>query len=666
MNRFGGQQNRHGYASDTIDAKTIPVGLTVWTIDERFGSQRKASPDTLQHLFQNTIFTEGRSGHFNTTGNLGAPRLSRVWDSNSYSMFTSPFVFAGPYDYFLKTTDEVLFTNTKSPITNLAYHSGGGKEEGDDRFTAFFATNVNKRLGFGFNIDYVFGRGFYQNQSSSLFGARIYGSYNGDRYQLHAYYDRNHIKNSENGGLTSDDYVSHPEKFSTSYETREMPVRLNGVWNYLDVDAIYLTHRYNIGYNTYRDKQSVVDAPKVDASATPSTAQDTTQVRVFVPVASIFHTVKYSDNLRRYMDKGGNAEYYADDFIPQAETTLDKLAHAAIVNSFGIEMTEGFKPWVKTGVRLYGRHEYQRYTMPDEVYRKAKSSENFMTVGAQLYRDKGKHFGYNVLGETRTTGSDWGEFNVEGEFRFAIPFFRDTLSIKALGFIRNERPSFYYRHYHSRHAWWDNDDFDKVFHARAGGIIRYRSTAIRVAFETLQNYVYLGEAQHTDDGNNMVHFGVILNQCNKNIRVVSAALRQNFRFGILNWENELTVQKSSDMDVLPLPVFTGWSNLYLKFSIAKVLKTEFGADVRYFTRYYAPAYSPIVGQFVTQDEGSRTKIGNYPWVNAYINFHLKHARFYVMLSHINCSSDGGNYFTVPHYPTNQMVFRIGLSWNFFN
>ena len=88
--------------------------------------------------------------------------------------------------------------------------------------------------------------------------------------------------------------------------------------------------------------------------------------------------------------------------------------------------------------------------------------------------------------------------------------------------------------------------------------------------------------------------------------------------------------------------------------------------MRYFTSYYAPDYSPGLGQFAIQEtEASRVKVGNYPIVNVYANFHLKQTRFFVMMSHVNYS-DGGNYFLTPHYPLNTRVFRFGVSWNFFN
>ena len=35
------------------DGKTVPQGLHVWTVDERFGDQKPSVVDTLQHMFMN-------------------------------------------------------------------------------------------------------------------------------------------------------------------------------------------------------------------------------------------------------------------------------------------------------------------------------------------------------------------------------------------------------------------------------------------------------------------------------------------------------------------------------------------------------------------------------------------------------------------------------------
>ncbi|MBQ2344661.1 MAG: hypothetical protein II390_03515, partial [Prevotella sp.] len=67
-----------------------------------------------------------------------------------------------------------------------------------------------------------------------------------------------------------------------------------------------------------------------------------------------------------------------------------------------------------------------------------------------------------------------------------------------------------------------------------------------------------------------------------------------------------------------------------------------------------------------QEGNHRTEIGNCPIVDVYANFHLKHTRFFVMMSHVNAEIGDKNYFLVPHYPLNGRVLRFGLSWNFFN
>jgi hypothetical protein len=152
-----------------------------------------------------------------------------------------------------------------------------------------------------------------------------------------------------------------------------------------------------------------------------------------------------------------------------------------------------------------------------------------------------------------------------------------------------------------------------------------------------------------------------------NIQVLSSTLYQNLKWGILHWDNELTVQYSSNENVLPLPLLNVYSNLYLKFTYAKVLKIQIGADARYFSRYYAPDYAPALQQFFVQEGEHRVQIGGYPFVNAYANFHLKQVRFYVMYYHVTQGLlDNTQSFLAPHYPVNPRMFKLGFSWNFWD
>ena len=152
-------------------------------------------------------------------------------------------------------------------------------------------------------------------------------------------------------------------------------------------------------------------------------------------------------------------------------------------------------------------------------------------------------------------------------------------------------------------------------------------------------------------------------QHGSNIQTFSARLDQKLRLGILHWDNRVTYQKTSDDYILPIPQLAIYSNLYLKFKVA-TLYVQLGVDCDYYTKYYAPNYQPATASFANQHE---TKLGNYPFMNAYANMKLSKTRFYVMFSHFNQGMIGGdNYFSLPNYPLNPRRFQIGLSIDFAN
>ena len=144
---YGNDAYTWGRDTTQAEEKIIPIGSYAWNIDERFGNITPVDVDTLPNNFQNFNLTAGPTGQYNFLGNLGSPRLSRLFmDRKPYSNF----IFADPFDYFYTPVNEFQFTNTLSPITNLSYHSCGNKQDGEDRLRAYFASNINKISGIGF------------------------------------------------------------------------------------------------------------------------------------------------------------------------------------------------------------------------------------------------------------------------------------------------------------------------------------------------------------------------------------------------------------------------------------------------------------------------------------------------------------------------------------
>lgn len=727
--------------------KEIPKGIKVWTVDERFGDIRKAELDTVPHMFMNTIFGTSLRGEYNTLGNVGTPRINRVFIDRQDD---GQFLFTQPYDYFVKPVSTFHFTNTLSPFTNLTYNTAGNRTNGEDHFTAKFGVNAGKRLGVGFNFDYIYGRGYYQNQSTSHFNYTMYGSYLGDRYQAHLLFSTNHQKVTENGGITDDNFVLHPESFDDDFATNEIPTVLENNWNRNDNQHVFLSHRYNVGFKrkvkmteeeikakkfameakrdseerkrreeerrkaedegrdfnednvkekkTYAGRPSDAKIAGNEPTATDSigkdgrinvdskemadslakvsakAAADTMWMKdEYVPVTSFIHTMKFDNYKRIYQAYNTPADFYADNYVagPYAgDSIYDKTSHLRLQNTFAISMLEGFNKWAKAGVKAFVTSDLRRFVLPSSDSNTATTSynEHNLSVGGQLSKTEGKTLHYNVTAETWLLGEDLGQLKIDGAVDLNFPLFGDTVTLAAKGFFHRNNPTFYYRHYHSRHFWWDNTSLSKELHSRVEGLFSYRktNTTLRVAFDEIQNYTYLAMGYNIADDHSRKGNTMEVRQKGGAITLLTLSLAQNFKLGPLNWENVITYQKSTDNDVLPVPDLNIYTNLYLRFKIAQVLKCDFGADGRYFTKYYAPDYSPALGQYAVQTGDNRVQTGNYPLVNIYANFHLKHTRFFVMMSHVNAGSGNRQYFLTPHYPLNQRVFRFGLSWNFFN
>lgn len=741
--------DRRNRADSTSSHKEIPKGIYVWTVDSRFGDRKAAQLDTLSHMYMNTIFTSGLRGEYNTTGNLGSPRQARVFVDRQVG---SQFLFTDPYDYFITPVSDFHFTNTLSPFTNLTYNNCGDRTNGEDHFTAKFGVNAGKRLGVGFKFDYLYGRGYYDSQSTSHFDYTMYGSYLGDRYQAHLLMSTNHQKVTENGGITNDNYITHPESFNESFNTSEIPTMLARNWNRNDNQHIFFTQRYSVGFKhkvpmtadeiaarkfamasqleakqrrakaeaarKARQEGEDVDEDDVKAPATFAGRPDNAKIGVrakrdslandslegglqapnrlavngkaaadsllaktqeakvdtswlkdeYVPVTSFIHTLDFNNYRRIYEAYQTPADYYLHRYNVAEKLTgdsiYDKTTHWSLRNTFAISMLEGFNKWAKAGLKLFGTHELRHFTLPDSLAMRSWN-ENVLSVGAQLIKAQGRTLHYNVTGELGVAGVNAGEIHVDGGIDVNFPLWKDTMTLAASGFYHHEKPSFYYRHYQGRHFWWDDDDLSMVDHFRVQGVLRYQKTrtTLRVAFDEMKNYTYFATTYTTSDAGRLAN-AVEVRQAGDPISVFTAELKQDFTLGPLNWETVATVQKSTNEDALPLPLVNVYTNLYLRFKIAHVLKCDFGADVRYFTKYKAPDYVPAIGQYAVQANDVKTEIGNYPLVNVYANFHLKHTRFFAMMSHVNASS--GGYFFAPHYPLNGRVFRFGVSWNFFN
>ena len=636
---------------DSEGKPIVPVDVKAWTIDQTFGNRTTTFVDTLQHQFQNANLSEGINGHFSHLGNLGSPRINRIFLERQDD---DEFIFLRTFDQFYVPTDQFRFYNTKSPYLNAVYNTCGSKTTGDEHIKVIYTQNAGKRINIGGLFDYMYGQGYYNSQSTSYMGANAWASYIGDKYDFHFYYTHNYMKLAENGGITDENYILHPENMRRTYDSDDIPVWLSSTWSKQEHDVIHFNHRYNIGY--YR------------------TEGDSTNLKeVFVPVSSIFHTFSLRYLRRGYIAYNTPDNYHTYDFIP-SDSTNDRTKNFIMRNTVGLSLREGFNKYAAAGINAYIAFENMSFEQPDSLSSSLtpgkvsrlinnKVSENNIAVGGQLIRTQGTMIHYDVNGEFTVVGERLGDFKITGRGELNLPIMGDTAQVVLNALLQNKKPSYYLRHYHSRHAWWNND-FDKEWRMRIQGQVSYPKTRTKltIGMENIKNYCYFentGTATAEGFSNN-----VTPRQSSGNVQVISANLNQNFKFGILHIDNDITYQKSTKSDLIPLPTLSLYSNLYIEFKIAKVLNCELGGDLKYFTEYEAPDYSPVVSQFMLQNANNKKKVGNYPLISVYANFDLKRTRFYVQYYHVNQSD--GRYLWLPGYPMNPGGLHFGISWNFYD
>lgn len=749
----------------TRKSKEIPKGIYVWRVDRKLGDIMKAEVDTIPHLYPSATLGMGMYGTYNTVGSNYTARLSRIFIDRPEN---DQFILTQAYNQVTRTPDQWHFTNTLSPITNLSYDKCGGKQNGEDHVQAKFGVNVGRKIGVGFDLDYDYARGYFQNQGISHFNASVYGSYRGDRYQMHVLYMRRNQKNQENGGITNDDYIMHKELFTNSYSDDEIPVTLTSNWNRNDSHHLFLTHRYNVGF--YRDVKMTdkeIEARKFAEKArknretkkkdkdkdnnqesgrpagaptgrpdgapiageamggrpegatimgeepkrptppaTDSLMTDTTRIKVdskqmadsliaesdskdslmqymkkeFVPVTSFIHTFDFSHNDHIYQAYRSPSTYYSNKYYEYMEdvgypgdSIYDRHKHLMVRNTIGLGLLEGFNKWAKAGIRVFATHELRRFEMPQVSENCAYGhiahwTENNLSIGGRLTKEKGKTLHYSLSAETWLLGKDLGQLKVDFNTDVNFALWGDTVRLAANAYFHRLNPTFFERNFHSKHFWWD-ESFNQTNRLRAEGVFTYEKTktTLRVAIEEINNYTYLGMSNEVDATNGVINLKAQMRQHTGVINIITAQLDQKLKLGPLHWDNILTFQSSSNQDVLPLPTLNIFTNLYLKFVFAKVLSVELGGTATYFTTYKAPQFVPQLNQFAIQENDDyKVELGNFPFVDVYANLHLKHARFFVMMTNVFGSTLNRKTFLTPHYPVNRSVLKLGISWNFFN
>ena len=623
-----------------------------WSVSEPLGLHYPSTIDTLHLNYHSTMVPSMVSDAWLTTGNYGAPGQNQIFFERPLA---GEFFFEDAIEAWMHNTANMRYYNTRIPMTLLSHSTGGDKYSNLDRTQVEFSGNVDRKTQLGGGIDYIYSKGSYEAQADKDFTWRLFGSHMGDRYEMQTFFNHYNYTTKESGGITDDRYITDPAEVQggvTRVDNKSIPTRLTSAQNHLEGSQFYLNQRYKVGFYRYR-RDSVTD---------------TVIDRTYVPVTSFIWTLDFKHGKHQFLNNSGNDDrnFFEHSYLDR-DGTDESTRYWRLRNTVGVSMLEGFNKWAKFGFAIYGTHEVRRYTQVNDTITGTtlpeglealpvnvahRKTQNLMWLGGQLTKQQGSLLRYNATAQFGVLGDAAGEIDITGDVTTRFKLLGDTVSVKGYGYFKNLAVPYLLQQFVSNHYAWDNS-FNKTKRMRVGGELNipFSWTNVNVGYETLNDYIYW-------DANGLPaqHGGAV--------HVLSARWRQGLHFKAFNWDNSVTLQTSSNEQVLPLPKFAIYSNLYATFTIARVLHVQMGVDGNYYTKYYAPAYNPATMTFHSQQE---MECGNFVIMNLYANFRMKQARFFVAWTHFNQKVHSGDaYFATPHYPLNPARLQVGVSVNFVN
>ena len=623
-----------------------------WSVSEPLGLHYPSTIDTLHLNYHSTMVPSMVSDAWLTTGNYGAPGQNQIFFERPLA---GEFFFEDAIEAWMHNTANMRYYNTRIPMTLLSHSTGGDKYSNLDRTQVEFSGNVDRKTQLGGGIDYIYSKGSYEAQADKDFTWRLFGSHMGDRYEMQTFFNHYNYTTKESGGITDDRYITDPAEVQggvTRVDNKSIPTRLTSAQNHLEGSQFYLNQRYKVGFYRYR-RDSVTD---------------TVIDRTYVPVTSFIWTLDFKHGKHQFLNNSGSEDRnFFDHSYLDGDGTDESTRYWRLRNTVGVSMLEGFNKWAKFGFAIYGTHEVRRYTQVNDTITGTtlpeglealpvnvahRKTQNLMWLGGQLTKQQGSLLRYNATAQFGVLGDAAGEIDITGDVTTRFKLLGDTVSVKGYGYFKNLAVPYLLQQFVSNHYAWDNS-FNKTKRMRVGGELNipFSWTNVNVGYETLNDYIYW-------DANGLPaqHGGAV--------HVLSARWRQGLHFKAFNWDNSVTLQTSSNEQVLPLPKFAIYSNLYATFTIARVLHVQMGVDGNYYTKYYAPAYNPATMTFHSQRE---MECGNFVIMNLYANFRMKQARFFVAWTHFNQKVHSGDaYFATPHYPLNPARLQVGVSVNFVN
>ncbi|MEG1623086.1 MAG: putative porin [Alistipes sp.] len=619
-----------------------------WTVDRDF-NRVKISPldTTLADWRIDYPFYRKGVGDINL-GGLGQSTMPlNYFDRPTFFDFS----FASTYDAYIYNMERVPFYNVKKPYFIFSYMESGQKRFREEHFETTLAQNISPSTSFNVNYKARGTRGLYDWSRTKNHNLSAAFSHTGKRYSVHAAFFNNHIEQQENGGVVG--------SWAIADTTFEMPSGVPMKLSNAKAKSIYRNNAFFIEQSYGIPLQPVTEH---DFSIADLTA-------VFIGHSFEYNAWSkvYSDqyatftNERASKDEHGNFisatdTYYKDWFI-NPKQTRDSTYERVISNRIFVQA----QPWKRDGVvgTLDGGvgldlHTYSQFQMDAYAtgsYKKINKTSWFVygSVDGKIkrYVDWGANFKFYPAGYRG------GDLTIGANIALKATIRNHPLILEGRFTLERRSPSFWQENLFSNHYMW------------SAPLSKENETRFEITFKVPDFALELGANQGVVS--NKIYYGAnsLVTQQGGSVSLTSVYARKDFRIGGLHLDHRVLLQWSTDQEVVPVPLFSAYLSYYYEFWVVRdVLRLQIGIDGRYNTSYYAPGYNPALSVFYNQRD---VRVGNYPYTDIFVTGKWKRMRIFLKYQHFNRGLFGnGDYFAAANYPLNPGMFKMGISWGFYD
>ena len=593
-------------------------------------------------------------------------------------------VFYTPYRLWNHSAEDLPQYNTKTPYTELAYYGTlfANKEKEESNVKVLTTQNITPELNLTLEFKRYGGNGMLKREDTGNRTFVAATNYTGKKYLMHAGFIYNKIDRSENGGIIDETWIR-----DTTVDSREIDVYLRDASNKIKRNTVFLDQTYRIPFSFLKDLQgrkerkraealrdsimacgdSIAIAAFLEAESVrmdeEAAKADTVKMDTDVTTAFIGHSSEYSVFRKTYTDNisdQNGRDFYNDMFYLNPARSRDSLRVMRLENKVFIRL----QPWKDDGIvskldvgigdKLVN---YYSFRPADYLQGGTNVIQNSLYLYAGANGQYKKYLTWNAKGKYNFLGYEINDFGIEANMAFsAFPFRRHRQSPLTVGvhFETNlNEPDYYQQRLYTNHYKWEND-FGKISDTRleASLSIPRWDLAASFGYALLSNNIYYD------------NMGIV-RQNTAPMSVMTATLKKNFRIWKFHLDHQAMLQLSSNEEVMPLPLVTLNFRYYLQFDVVKkVMQMQIGANGTYNTKWYAPAYNPVLGVFHNQDT---REYGNCPYIDAFVNIQWKKASIFIKVVNLNMGwpNKSADYFSAAGYIAPQRAIKFGITWPFW-